>query len=254
MRSTNSEIRVCVISSGRPQAPEHPIYRKLSDHHNVVWYTGPDDIDYKIPRYQKQVHVPPSENNLVAARNAALDDCQESDTYCMMLDDDLKRVGIMTPTSSRPVPVEPTHAIEEMHQILRDTPGIHMAAAPPTPNPQNYRPEKPIRLRHVCISSWVMVKPGTAVRYDPVFKLKEDYDYTLQHIQRHGGVLRLEWILPTFTHRTNAGGAVSYRTPRLEILTIRQLQRKWGADVVRQRKAKPLEIMLNVPAWRRNAN
>ena len=57
--------------------------------------------------------------------------------------------------------------------------------------------------------------------------LKEDYDYTCQHLARYGLVARCDLILAEFAHRSNAGGAVAYRTGERERDMIRHLMKKW---------------------------
>jgi len=73
--------------------------------------------------------------------------------------------------------------------------------------------------------------------------LKEDYDYTLQHLRAYGQVARLNRIMPTFRHRSNAGGAVAYRTPDLEVQAIAYLRAKWG-DCIRPNTRRPHEVLL----------
>ena len=87
-----------------------------------------------------------------------------------------------------------------------------------------------------------MVKP-TGLRFDPEIRLKEDYDYTLQHIERHGGTVRYGKYLATFKHYKNAGGAVSYRTEQLEQKTIAQLKTKWPGCFADNPK-RPNEILM----------
>jgi hypothetical protein len=61
------------------------------------------------------------------------------------------------------------------------------------------------------VGDCIAVKP-TPLRFDERLALKEDYGFTAAHIEEYGGALRLNWILASFRHRTNPGGAVAIRT------------------------------------------
>jgi hypothetical protein len=66
-------------------------------------------------------------------------------------------------------------------------------------------------------------------RFDENMTLKEDYDYTCQHIKKHGSVLRCHRMFLQVKHATNAGGAVADRDKKgeKERKNIAILQQKW---------------------------
>ena len=107
-----------------------------------------------------------------------------------------------------------------------------------------FDPFKPIKLHHFILGDFSVIKP-TDLRFDTRFKLKEDYDYTLQHIQKYGGVARCDSIIAKFKHRVNKGGAVDIRTPEIEQESIRLLRKKWGRNIVDNPK-RPNEVLLRV--------
>ena len=88
-----------------------------------------------------------------------------------------------------------------------------------------------------------MLTRDTALRFDKSMRLKEDYDYTLQHLAANGRVARLDWILPEYQHYTNEGGAVAYRSPDEEQKAIAHLKEKWG-PVIADNPKRPNEILL----------
>ena len=75
--------------------------------------------------------------------------------------------------------------------------------------------------------------------------LKEDYDYTLQHIARFGGVVRSNDLLAEYKHYSNTGGAVDVRNSVNEQLNIAYLKSKWG-DAIRDNPRRPNEILLSL--------
>jgi len=53
---------------------------------------------------------------------------------------------------------------------------------------------------------------ATTLRYNCCrFVLKEDYDFTCQHIEYHGSAVRLNRLFVKALHRINPGGAVADR-------------------------------------------
>ena len=87
-----------------------------------------------------------------------------------------------------------------------------------------------------------MVKP-CELYFDESFKTKEDYDYTLQHIKKFGGVTRCDTILANFDHYSNAGGVVDYRTSEVEQNSINTLKKKWG-ELISDNPKRPNEILI----------
>ena len=57
--------------------------------------------------------------------------------------------------------------------------------------------------------------------------LKEDYDFTAQHLHTYGQIARLNRVFVKAKHYTNAGGAVAVRNDEREQYNIKILRRKW---------------------------
>ena len=88
-------------------------------------------------------------------------------------------------------------------------------------------------------------KQGKGPRFDERFRLKEDYDFTAQHIQKYGAVARVNRMFVRAQHLHNPGGAVADRTARLEQASIKLLREKWPGVFTNHRK--PNEVVMN---WR----
>jgi hypothetical protein len=76
------------------------------------------------------------------------------------------------------------------------------------------------------------------LRFDSRLKVKEDYDYAMQHIAKYGGALRFMKYGIDVIHLTNEGGCVSYRTKDVEMDAYEILKAKWGSKVVRLQNNK----------------
>lgn len=204
----------------------------------ITWYVGKGESkDYAIAKGNVI-----ESGRLIPSRNRALDDAFKRNKYCLMTEDDLQEIK-MANSMKLAVPISFTSAVREMYDVLRNVP-LYLAGVSPTGNLFYYDPAKPLGLKHFCVGSLILVKPNP-LRFDKNLRLKEDYDYTLQHIAKYGGVCRLNYLLPRFKHLTNMGGAVSYRTEALEQKTIQQLKKKWGASI-RDNPRRPNEILLRI--------
>ena len=76
--------------------------------------------------------------------------------------------------------------------------------------------------------------------------LKEDYDYTAQHLHEHGAVCRSNRILCLFEHYTNSGGAVDVRDDVREQFVIQLLHHKWPGAFRQHGTRGPNEVIF---AW-----
>jgi hypothetical protein len=72
------------------------------------------------------------------------------------------------------------------------------------------------------------------IRFDERLKVKEDYDYSMQHIYKYGGALRFNKFGINVIHLTNKGGCVDYRTKDTELDAYEILRKKYGENVVRK--------------------
>jgi len=87
----------------------------------------------------------------------------------------------------------------------------------------------------------MFIKPNP-LRFDEQLTLKEDYDYTLQHI-KHIGTIRYQKYLFTFEHYSNKGGAVEIRNSNEEQRNIKILFAKWG-NKIRLNQKRNNEILI----------
>lgn len=72
------------------------------------------------------------------------------------------------------------------------------------------------------------------IRYDERLPLKEDYDLSIQHLNKYRGVLRVNSIHYDCLQSENAGGCAAMRNLQREKEQFELLQRKWGSKIVKQ--------------------
>lgn len=231
---------VAIISAGRPG--NVPAMAELArDVGPVVWFVpegeGPDY------RYCGADQVVES-GALCASRNAALEAAAEAGSACLQLSDDLRSVAFTSGTTRADVrPAKLREVVVAMVGGLQDT-GAQLAGVAPTANP--FYSRQRIKRDGFVVGDMCLIAAGCPLRWDETLRLKEDYDYTCQHLATYGTVARLDWVLANFAHRKNKGGAVAVRTPELEQQSIAYLQGKWPG-VLHPNPRRPNEVLLR---WR----
>ena len=226
------EALVAIISARRPNSVE-----KMSKFApNVRWYVAEGETEaYKSAGAVDVVEA----GGLIAARNQAIEDAFAKGKASVQLSDDLTKLQRANPDKTAS-DITLQEVINEMGKFCTGL-SVKLAGAAPVPNMFYFDPEKPFKTHHFIVGDLIYIEPSTP-RFDSSLKLKEDYDFTAQHIQEYGGVARLDFIHAHFKHRTNAGGAVSYRTPEVEQEAILRLQEKWG-DAIRPNSRRENEIL-----------
>jgi hypothetical protein len=228
---------VAVFSAGRSRNV-WPMRQLIGE---ATWYVPPDQLD--LYRAAGAGHVEPG-GLLCPSRNAALRDAWALDLPCLQMSDDLVRITRIVPgaTTGRPSSIG-----EVARVLLAGTArwGFPLGGCAPTANAFYGDVGRGEHFGSFVVGDLVLVRP-CELFFDEQLRLKEDYDYTLQHVRRYGGAYRNDDLLPQFRHRSNPGGAVAYRTAELEQRTIAYLRRKWPGLIVSNPR-RPNEILLRVP-------
>jgi len=97
---------------------------------------------------------------------------------------------------------------------------------------QVYREQTPFSLRSY-VGSPFTVHVEHSCRYDERVPLKEDYDFTLQLLNRYRRVLRVNKFYYLTLQMAQVGGCAMYRNVQREVEQLKILQKKWGTSVVR---------------------
>lgn len=231
--------RINVISHKRPQNVQRSYYNEIIN--DITYYVGKDEKQIYLEHGAK--HVVES-GGLIESRNAALQDTWNTGyDCCIMVEDDLKSLSLAF-SKKKKMPIDLVSAIELLVFALKEYPEYYLAGVAPTPNLFYFNPEKIISTRNFIVGSLIAIKK-TDLFFDSSLTLKEDYDYTLQHIKKYGGVVRCNNIIAHFEHYANKGGVVGYRNSEREQENINKLKTKWGSNV-KDNPRRPNEILLKV--------
>lgn len=205
---------------------------------DCIWLVPDEEVkDYEKAGADKVI---PAGNSLVSARNKALEIA--SDYYCVQISDDLEALSWRKPDMSTQGKTI-TETAEMMVTQLAKSP-YYLAGIAPTDNA--YFATNRIAKKGFCIGDFFVVKPNSEIRFDDRFLLKEDYDFTLQHFTKYGGLLRFDFVLASFKHYSNQGGVVAYRNSQVEAEMISLLQKKWG-KLVKLNPKRENEVLLYFP-------
>lgn len=227
-------LHIGIISSGR--SANVPAMTGMLENVAHTWYVGKGEgAAYSNAGAENVVEA----GGLIESRNAALDDAFADGMYCVQLSDDVKRLdwnnwlGLKKPQGIMTI----ERALSYFHKTALKS-EAKLIGIPPTSNA--YFAKAPYTYNGFVIGDAFLCKP-TELRFDTNLRLKEDYDFSLQHIAHEGGTIRVNTVLWTFQHYSNKGGAVSYRTDNLEQETVMYLLRKWsGALRLNPRRANEL--------------
>lgn len=228
--------RVYVISHLRPKAVE-----KMSLWVGAAtWCVGTGEgPTYQAAGAERVVET----GGLCRSRNWALEDAFARGVACVQVSDDLRglaRIDEIGKNAKTKIPLRT--AVEHMMTVMARV-GARYAGCAPTANP--FFTQREVSTRHFIVGDFITVLP-TELRFDEGLRLKEDYDFTAQHLQKYGAVARCDTLMAQFAHRTNAGGAVSYRTSEKEREAIDHLKVKWPGWFV-DNPRRPDEILLKAP-------
>jgi len=176
--------------------------------------------------------------NLMDSRNFALDHAFKNNNICIQLSDDIKKVTLNKNFFEKKI-IPLDEAINDIAKKFDKINGVYLMGVPPTDN--FFFANKLVIENKFCIGDMLFVKPSE-LRFDSQLTLKEDYDFTLQHIQK-AKVLRYQKYLFSFQHYSNKGGAVDIRNDKEELKNIMILKSKWG-DKIKMNPKRKNEILI----------
>src|SRR5690606_25160708 len=135
---------------------------------------------------------------LCRARNAALEEAARAGRACVQVSDDLRRIRrARGKTAADCEPISLRGAIETLVCTMRAE-RVHLAGCAPTANPYYFTPGKVVHGSAFIVGDLIVVEAGCGLRFDEQLRLKEDYDFTLQHLTHHGAVARRNDLLAEF--------------------------------------------------------
>lgn len=239
---TNTELpHIAIISSGRPKRVQEMKHHLGHLSELTTWYVGDGEkADYEYAGARVVVES----GLLCPSRNLALERAFEMGKVCVQLSDDLTGIDWCNDRQTK-------HRIT-LERAIRlvaaglslGSPAARLAGAAATDN-SFFMPKDDVS-RHVFIIGDFMAVAPNPIRFDENLHLKEDLDYSIEHLKLYGQVARVNTVLAGWQHRTNLGGAVQYRTAAGEQEAIAYISAK-HPGWVRENTARANELLLVYP-------
>jgi len=180
-----------------------------------------------------------AQGNLCRVRNWMLDNLMNEADCLVLLDDDCSAIGIwQNQKQVKLQPEELTEACEAWATLCKEW-GYHFWGLNCVTDKGAYREYSPFGTLQYIGGPFQAHLSSSQLRYDENLPLKEDYDITLQHLQRYGGCLRINYAHYYVKQAEQKGGCATYRNLDKEKQQFFALQNKWGKDIIhRDKKSK----------------
>ena len=231
------EFMFFIISKGRPENVSR--MHKHFDGSGMLptWIVGRGETDLYKAKGAKHVV---EGGGLCASRNKAIEIAKSNKRVCVEMSDDLEFFQIIhqdgkyvkmsqedaNATSKEFVFATPISAARYIELNMRK---VHsrLGGAYVNVNKGYAMMCPPVSTSNFCVGDFLVIDSSSIPRFDCEMTLKEDYDFTAQHLHTYGQIARLNRVFVKAKHYTNAGGAVAVRNDEREQYNIKILRRKW---------------------------
>lgn len=195
--------------------------------------------EFEVDEYRKRnegikIEILPDElrGNIAKVRNFIL---RKTLPYCdvsVQMDDDVHYIGYWERRKAyRMVREKKILDMIERYSSLAKEWGVRLWGI--NADKQVYREYTPFSLLSYVSASFSCFMGSNQIYYDERFMLCEDYDMTLQQIDRHRKLLRVNKFFYSKKGAEQAGGCAVYRNLEKEKAQTELLQKKWGSKIVR---------------------
>lgn len=186
-----------------------------------------------------------NKNDLIYAKNMALNRAFNKDRICIMIHDDLQSLfRVKAQEGSRPrhsdkEVISFPRAIKIIYRGMSRT-GAYLGGISPTNNP--FFVGRKYSETHFILGDFTVFRPNP-IRFNPAMKVKEDYYITCEHLREYKKVYRADEILATFLHYSNSGGCQEFRTSEIQAEAISVLMKDFP-EWIRVNARRENEVLL----------
>lgn len=199
----------------------------------TVWVSESQKNEYVKNNPKADIVTMPDEvqGNISRVRNYILDN-SDSDAVVIMDDD---YTGLFYWEQNKKKLVEPDEFkdfIEKYSEICKQW-GAKMWGVNINQDKQIYRENAPFSTTNFIGGPFGVFLKENECRYDERIPLKEDYDMTIQQLNKYRRVLRLNKFFYIVKQAEQIGGVAQIRNFKNEQKQLSLLQKKWGSEIVR---------------------
>lgn len=164
------------------------------------------------PDWADIVSVPKGiQGNLCRIRNYIIEQELKENDVCLIIDDDLHGLYYFERQEEKKVEEEDFLAFVEKYSIVAKEIGAYFWGVNCNSDPQCYREYTPFSTTSYIGGPFQCFLKGNELFYDEKLPLKEDYDMTLQQLNKYRVVLRVNKYHYKCEQSTNTGGCATYR-------------------------------------------
>lgn len=205
---------------------------------NALYVVCESQVDDYLRNNHKCWVVPDREQgNLCRIRNYILDNAKEE--KILLLDDDLDYLGIWFGNKHKKLSGELAGEYIEIWFNMAEEMEVKYFGINCIQDKGSYREYTPFSFSSY-IGGPFQGFLNCPLRYDENLPLKEDYDMTLQVLNKYRKVLRINYAHYFAKQHSNIGGCATYRTIKKEKEQFEKLQEKWGKNIIRKDKGKSM--------------
>lgn len=225
-------IRICCPSYKRP------VVKTLKYLPFCRVFVAPEEFEeYKTANPAADIIACPAgvQGNLCRVRNYILrSEFASGADVVAILDDDYS--GVFYFESGKqvfPVKTDDFMPFIEKYSTLAREWGARFWGINVNPDPQCYRENVPFSTLSYIGGPFQIFLNGNECFYDERLPLKEDYDMTLQQINRYRIALRINKFFYRVQQAEQSGGCAVYRNLEKERQQLELLRKKWGSQIIR---------------------
>lgn len=229
------DIRVCIPSYKRPvvETLDYIPYAK-------VYVDGKEFEEYKKMNPKGNIISVPEgiQGNLCRIRNHILDvEFENGADVVVIIDDDMKGLYRWENKESILIKTEEVMFNLQKFSLMAKDMGVYFWGLNINQDKQIYREYSPFSTTSYIGGPFQAFMKGGGLRYDENLPLKEDYDMTLQQLNKYRKVLRINSHYYSVKQSEQTGGCAMYRNYKSEEEQLELLEKKWGNKIVKRDKA-----------------
>jgi hypothetical protein len=220
----------------------------------ITYVVAENESDEYKKIHDKVMTIPNEvQGNLARVWNYILDHSKEENV--ILIDDDIKYFGRWNGNKAKKLNEEEVYNMIQEGVQLADDLDIHYWGLNCLADKGAYREYTPFGTCQY-IGGPFQAHRKNDLRYDEKIYLKEDYDMTIQILNKYRKNLRLNMYHYVCEQNTIKGGCADYRNVATEIEQNIKLQKKWGSKIVRfdksnkssgKNKTYDINPIINVP-------
>ena len=225
------DIRVCCPSYKRPKvetldylpfckiyvdASEYDEYCRLNPHATIIKCCN--GIQGNVSRVRNYIHDK---------------EFSSGADVVVIIDDDMKGIYYWENKKQHKIKTEYFLEFIEKYSNLAMDFGAKLWGVNCNKDPQNYRLNQPFSTLSFVGCPFHAFLKGNECRYDERLPLKEDYDMTLQQLNKYRIALRINKFFYDVKQSKQIGGCATVRNLEYEKQQLELLQKKWGKNIVR---------------------